>query len=275
MKTPKTPPTEADKTVLRMLVRARKDFMDQRISMCNRIGEKADGTEQGIEERQFSPDDVSMIKEVATAAKEQEAAIEKKLKKILRRFPIYTDYLSGVKGVGTIAAGQIISEFDIRIATTVSKMWQYAGLNPGLVRGKKRVEKKDGAVEYKVTDKMIRGDRMTPGFVAPFNKNLRVALCGILADSFIKSQSPYALEFYYPYKHRLESSIAETTVTVKGGKQEKKRWCDVSKGHRDSAAKRYMVKMFLKDLYNVWREMEGLEVRPPYQEEYLGHKHTG
>ena len=50
-------------------------------------------------------------------------------------------------------------------------------------------------------------------------------------------------------------------------------WKDVSKGHRDRAALRYMMKRFICDLYAVWREMEGLSVRPPYEEEYLGKIH--
>ena len=57
---------------------------------------------------------------------------------------------------------------------------------------------------------------------------------------------------------------------IEGGE---KSWKDETKGHRDNAARRYMIKMFLKDLYVVWRTVEGLPVRAPYQEEYLGHKH--
>lgn len=43
--------------------------------------------------------------------------------------------------------------------------------------------------------------------------------------------------------------------------------------HRVNAANRYMVKMFLLDLWKKWREIENLEVRPPYAEEYLGKVH--
>jgi hypothetical protein len=49
-----------------------------------------------------------------------------------------------------------------------------------------------------------------------------------------------------------------------------------SKGHRHNDAIRYVVKMWIANwLYPVWRAFEELEVRPPYQEEYLGHKHEG
>ncbi len=273
----KTPskPTQQDRLALRLLTRAREDFQDMRKRMDNRIGRKADGSDQEVNERAFQTEDLEMFADISGEARKQEQDVEKKMKKILKRFPIYNDWLLQVKGVGTIAAATIISTFDIEKATTVSKMWQYAGLNPGMVRGKKRHENKDGTFRIEVTDTLVRGDRMTPGFVAPFNKRLRTSLCGILADGFIKAQAPYAMEFYYPYKERLANSEKETTeIRKKGGKPESLAWKDAKLGHRDRAAKRYMIKMFVRDLYEAWREIEGLEVRPPYQEEYLGHKHS-
>jgi hypothetical protein len=43
--------------------------------------------------------------------------------------------------------------------------------------------------------------------------------------------------------------------------------------NRDSAAKRYMMKMFLQELYRQWRPLEGLPVTPPYSEVYLAQTH--
>ena len=43
--------------------------------------------------------------------------------------------------------------------------------------------------------------------------------------------------------------------------------------HRHAMAVRYMIKIFLIDLYDVWREVEGLEVHPPYHEAKLGLRH--
>ncbi len=266
--TDKERPTFTDILTVRMLVRTREDFQSMRKKMDNRIGRTADGEQQNVEQRTFRLEDLEMFKKIADDAKEKEVECEKNLKRVLKRFPIWTEYLEGIKGVGTIAAGWIIGEFDIEKATTVSKMWQFAGLNPGLVKGKKRVDHEDGKVEFVETGEMIRGDKLTPGHVSPFNQNLRTALVGVLADGFIKQQNYYAMEFYYPYKARLEQE--ENTVLHVG---KEKQWKDVNKGHRDRAAKRYMIKMFLKDLYVAWRTIEGLPVRPSYQEEYLGHKH--
>lgn len=275
MKNKLNQPTAQDVLAVRLLVRAREDFQHQRKRMDNRMGRKADGTEQNITERAIAVDDANLFHGIADAARHQEKDIEKNLKKLLVRFPIYTEWLLGVKGVGTIAAAQIIGNIDIHKATTVSKIWQYCGLNPGMIEGKKRVENPDGSFQLIPTGKMIRGDKLTAGFVAPFNINIRISLCGVLADGFIKAQAPYAMEHYYPYKERLANSEKMTIeIRKKGAKPEELAWKDAKIGHRDRAAKRKMIKAFLADLYTAWRTLEGLTVRPPYQEEYLGHKHA-
>lgn len=268
-------PTIEDVLAVRMLVRAREDFQAQRKRMDNRMGRKADGDEQKVERRIVKEADGDLFTGISAAARQQENEIEKNLKKVLKRFPIYTEWLLGVKGVGTIAAAQIIGNIDIHKATTVSKIWQYCGLNPGMVEGKKRVEHSDGTFDLVKTGKQIRGDKLTAGFVAPFNKNMRTALCGVLADGFIKAQAPYCMEHYYPYKERLANSEQMTTEIRKAGaKPEEIKWKDAKPAHRDRAAKRKMIKAFLADLYTAWRTLEGLEVRAPYQEQYLGHKHA-
>ena len=71
------------------------------------------------------------------------------------------------------------------------------------------------------------------------------------------SDDPGYAKFFYDYRNRLKSEG--------WGK---------SDGHRKNAAIRYMVKMFLLDLYKEWRTLEGLPVREPYAEEYLGKRHA-
>ena len=277
---------------LRMYIRAREDFQAMRKRMDNRLGRKADGTTQKLQDtHNFSIEDVANFNEISKQARLQEKVIEKMLRKILKRFPIWNEWLSNIKGIGEVAAGWLLGEFDIKKAITISKMWQYAGFNPGLIPGKKRISKQNykpemgeivseiqnirtGKPDYIIqTQEMIRGDRPTEGFVLPYNKNLRAHLVGVIAAGFIKAQNSYTIEFYYPYKTRLENEDSIVENKGKAKKDDGKSWKDVSKGHRDNAAKRYMVKMFLKDLYVAWREIEGLPVRVPYAEEYLGKKH--
>lgn len=51
------------------------------------------------------------------------------LKQILEGFPVYTEFLKGVNGVGHVIAGVIISEIDISKAKYPSSLWKYAGLD--------------------------------------------------------------------------------------------------------------------------------------------------
>lgn len=262
------------RAVIRMLVRAREDFQGMRKRMDNRMGRKADGeAQENLTERVFTAEDVAAFNEISDESRAMEKDVEKKLERALRRMPIY-DWLKEQKGIGTIAMGHICGSFDIYKADTVSKLWQYAGMNPGLVHGKKRKEKGD-SFEIIVTDDFIRGDKLTFGYVAPFNKALRTALLGVMGDGFIKSQNRYCMDFYYPRKQRLEQE--ENTVeeiSKAGAKPKAVAWKDAKAAHRHRAAIRYMVKMFVADLYAAWRPLHGLNVRVPYQEEKLGHKHS-
>lgn len=297
---------ETDRTAIRMLVRLRDDYQGMRKRIDNRLGRKADGTDQDIDERQFVAEDMDRFVALADNARDQEGAIERMLLRVLRRFPVYREYLAACPGVGPIAAGWIVGEIDIHIATTPSKLWQFCGLNPGMVRGKKRKQIDTRNYEIITTNKMIPGDRLTPGFVSPFHRRLRTALVGVMGDGFLKAgirgedvsdaeydalpdtrrrlhattkhpQLVYAITpaaaTYLAYKTRLANSEQVTAEIKKGGDVEAMAWKDTKAGHRHRAAIRYMVKQWLAELYNHWREIEGLEVRPPYHEEKLGHKH--
>jgi hypothetical protein len=46
-----------------------------------------------------------------------------------------------------------------------------------------------------------------------------------------------------------------------------------SDGHRHNAARRYMVKQFMQELWTTWRTIEGLPVTESYAEAYLDMKH--
>lgn len=53
----------------------------------------------------------------------------KDMEKILKKIPIYTEFLSGVRGVGPAMAGIIVSEIDIHKAEYPSSLWKLAGLD--------------------------------------------------------------------------------------------------------------------------------------------------
>ena len=187
---------------------------------------------------------------------EQEKTHFRRLGNILKDYPIYNNFLAGVVGVGPAMAGVIISEIDITKAEYPSSVHKYAGLDVA-GDGQGRSRKKEHLEESQYTDK--NGELQTKKGIT-FNPFLKTKLVGVLGSSFVK-QSPDKCKYrkvYDDYKHRIENMEAHK---------------EKSKGHRHNMAVRYMIKIFLIDLYNEWRSLEGLPVAPTYSESKLGKIH--
>lgn len=180
----------------------------------------------------------------------------RQLEKVLSEYPIYTEFLKGVCGVGPAMAGVIISEIDITRAQYPSSVWKYAGVDVA-ENGAGRSRKKEHLVEVEYTNR--EGEQATRVGIT-FNPFLKTKLVGVLGSSFIKqpaARCPYRV-IYDNYKHRLEHHEAHKEKT---------------KLHRHNMAVRYMIKRFLCDLYVAWRTIEGLPVAPEYSEAKLGKVH--
>lgn len=188
----------------------------------------------------------------------------KEVEKLLKDVPIWETWLKHQPGIGPTMAGVIVAYIDIERAETVSKLWRYSGLAVDTSTGKAERRKKGEKLAFNPwlktrllfvmgsnlikagapTEELKLGMVKKDGTIAKVNRKARPA-------------SPW-YEFYTNYKHRKASAGWGT-----------------NDAHRHIAAMRYMVKMFLAELYNQWRPLEGLSVRPPYAEEYLGKVHSG
>ena len=206
------------------------------------------------------------------------------LNKILVDFPIWNEYLQDVRGIGPAIAGILISEIDISKARYPSSLWAYSGLdvatdpqrahNPD---GKGRSRRKEHLTTVKYVNK--DGEEKTRDSIT-FNPLLKTKLLGVLGPSFLRAGvpcepdcekkscekrgehntgygSPYG-EVYANERHRLQNHVDHKEKT---------------KGHQHAMAIRKAVKIFLIDLYKVWREMENLPVSKPYHEAKLGMQH--
>jgi len=178
----------------------------------------------------------------------------KRLKNVLNEYPIFVQYLEGVKGVGPAMAGVILSEFDIYKAQYPSSMWAYAGLDVA-GDGQGRSRKKEHLIDEEYIDK--DGKTQTKKSIT-FNPFLKTKLIGVLGSSFLRAGDNPNRDTYLNYKHRLENMPAHV---------------EKSKGHRHNMAIRYMIKRFLVDLYTEWRTIEGLPVALEYSEAKLGIRH--
>lgn len=177
-----------------------------------------------------------------------ESSQEKHIKLILGDFEIWTKFLLGVKGVGPLMGGVLVSRLDPHKAKYPSSFWKYCGLDVGPDgRGRGRYTEHLVEVEYTAKDgtqKMKKGLTYDPW--------VKSKLVGVLAPSFLRAKSPYR-DLYDQYKHRMQSRDPEVRPIVH---------------HR--RALRYMVKIFLLDLWREWRKLEGLPVYDPYHVAKLG-----
>jgi hypothetical protein len=178
----------------------------------------------------------------------------RRLGALLEDVPVFAEFLADVRGVGPAMAGVIISEFDITQARYASSLWAYAGLDVAK-DGRGRSRRKEHLIKREYAD--ADGNDAERDSIT-FNPFLKTKLIGVLGPSFLRAGGQYA-EIYRGYKHRLENMPAHV---------------EKSKGHRHNMAIRYMVKIFLVDLYTAWRTIEGLPVEPSYAEGKLGKKHA-
>lgn len=95
-------------------------------------------------------------------------------------------------------------------------------------------------------------DRPRKGEKLPYNAGLK-RNCYLVATSFMRANSPYRA-VYDEAKSYYERTRPDWTA-----------------GHRDMAAKRKMIKIFLAHLWVVWRDAERLPLSPPYASKVLEH----
>jgi len=126
----------------------------------------------------------------------------KRIKTVLSNFPIWTEYLEKVYGIGPALGGVIISQIDIEKATYPSALWRLAGLDVAW-DNKGRSKRKNHLVQKEYIDKT---GKVAMKASITFKPLLKTKLMGVLASSFLRcgEKSPYT-KMYYSYKNRLEN----------------------------------------------------------------------
>jgi hypothetical protein len=205
-----------------------------------------------------------MMIKMCVQLKSQENSIETTIKYMVEQEPIWRRFLKQVMGCGPLMAAVMISEFNIHEARHVSSFWKYAGLdvvhNPETDKWEGRGKKAAHLIEVEYED---RDGKVQKKKSITYNPFLKTKLCGVLGSSFLKHPGPYR-DVYDNYKHRICMRNEQLP------KEEK-----LSDGHIHNMAIRYAVKMFLKDFYNAWRELEGYELEPDYWTKYVSGREHG
>lgn len=160
--------------------------------------------------------------------------------------PEVWQWMTSIRGLGEggLAAQVIAQVDDITSFTNVSKLWRFAG--------------------YAVIDG--RREHNTAGKKAHFNKRLK-SVCYLIADQFIKQQTPLYVDLYYAEKERLRELYPEPVKSQSGNP-----WPYMfTDNHVHRMAMGKSIKIFLQHLWLVWREAEGLPTNEPYVIAILKH----
>lgn len=135
---------------------------------------------------------------------EEEDAHKKQVADVLQSFPIYTEFLEKIKGIGPIMGGVIIAEYDIKDYWKDPKfgwrvpegtpgavlhklyptsLWRYAGLvvMPDGAGKSQRKEHMEKAFYRDAKGKIKQKDSIG------YNPWLKTKLCGVLGGSFLKA----------------------------------------------------------------------------------------
>lgn len=301
---PSKPEKELSKESLKYLKEARKEY--KRITDTFILNKAHIYLDVPFEDFHIISDPVTLLfVETYVKQLEYEEKMEKVIEKIVSQHPMWTYFLRGVDGCGPLMSAVILTEFDVT-KERISMFWKYAGLDVA-EDGRGRGRYAEHLVDMEYTNKDGKQDKRKS---ITFNPFLKTKLVGVLAGCFLQqvkytptckevyditpedrrkikkdasgkeyywvmiSEGKYR-KIYFDYKHRLENHA------VYGVGNDKKRIAEAEKngkkyspvGHRNNMAKRYMIKMFVQDLWLAWRECEGLPVTRPYAEEVLGHKH--
>ena len=212
----------------------------------------------------------------------------------LEEFDVYKYFLKYVRGCGPSMAACILAKLDIYKANSVSSFHMYTGtdvLPDGTGRSRTSPMIQRTYIDKNGVEKIK--DSIT------YDPWIKSKLLGCLADYMVMSGSEIKetdsstgkrkvnarpksryYEIYEEYKNRIKNREKEPVevVVVKDGKPildrngNPKTIKKFTNGHIERMAKRYMIKMFLQDLYIYWSILEGIEVKTPYVQEKLGYQ---
>jgi hypothetical protein len=194
-----------------------------------------------------NPEEIEFLNETLKPIKKRLSGIDAKITKHIKASddPLVTAAL-GVPSVGPITLAGLTCYVDLEKARSASALWSYVGLHKA------------------------SHDRYTKGEAGGGNKTLRTMLWN-MASSMMKNRNCPYREVYDRTKAKLEASEKIVKSRNNKGQLIEVMWKDAMKSHRNGAALRAIKKHFLADYWMVGRELAGLDTRPLYVQEVLGH----
>lgn len=208
-----------------------------------------------------------------------EAVLKKSLEKMVSKHPLWTEFLVHVKGCGKLLSSVMIAEYDLSRADHVSSFMKYTGLDAvqkvdehgipqfhedgtPIMEGRSRKKEHLQMVEY-VNKK---GEKETKLGIT-YNDFLKTKVVGVLAGCLIRSLEDK--------KTKLKNYYGRIYDDYKVRNLNDPRKKDLKPKHREAQCRRYMIKIFIEDLYYAWCMIEGRSLEMNYAEDKLGIRHHG
>ena len=181
-----------------------KKFLDQLRKDYDKI---TDGAVKFPSVKKFEPygyidhySELSLVQQYINMDKAENEAF-KRLNKEIENYPIWTEFLKDIRGVGPAMASVLITRIDISKATYRSSLEKISGIDVAW----------DGAGRSKRSEHLVMVDyndrngakKKKPSIT--FKPFLKSKLLGVLAGSFIKAGDNKYATIYYEQKHRLEN----------------------------------------------------------------------
>lgn len=224
----------------------------------------------------------------------------------IKRFPIFGEFLQGVKGCGPTMSAVILSEVqmayevppetlsgddvlrttDITVTDDQGKDWQYThAVHKVMVENTDPESKKVVAQPVEVTRKYFRKGEKLYHDVCPTVSSLW-SYSGLAVDTSTGKARRRAKGVRFNWNPFLKTKVLGVLAScmIKSGspyrehydnykhRKEASGWGN-SAAHRHNAAMRVMMKKFLQDLWVEWRRLEGFPTPKPYAEAMLGRVH--
>ena len=167
-----------------------------------------------------------------------ERTYQKRMMEYVEREPIYTEWLTNIKGISAILTANLLKHLGYcEKFAHVASVWKYGGLS--VIDGK--------------------APRKTKGQTLGFNPQMRT-LAYLIGDSFVKKRTEPYRGIYDAEKVRQKALVENEAPNA-----------PVSLLHADLRARRKMVKTFIEHYYRISRNLVGIQSDKPYAFAKLGH----
>ena len=242
---------------LRRLVKEHRALTQQAVGLEHKATphEREDGT---VVLPKFAGDTCNELKAFAKVLRKKADGLKVQMLRELRQIDVYQHFLKHVYGCGPVTAAYIVATIDVEVkeplaSTKPSALVQFCGL--GVANGRlSRLEKGE-----------------TRKFCAHMRSTIFSMFQSMSKERGLHGKTSKYMDIWDATKGRLlqDARVSDGRIKTEAGKD------FTAKAHAHAAGWHVAARVFLEDLYVIWRTLKGLPVWPSYYAGKLGYGHMG